>query len=268
MDAGLKQLKGLLQLTTLNLSGTAVTDAGLKHLSGLTQLQGLNLYGTKVTDAGLKELAGLKRLQTLELSYTQVTDAGVKELARLKSLQWLTLFGTKVTDAGLKELAGLRQLRVTRPDGENKMIAALYPNPEPTPQPPPAKDGWTKDPAAFARLYFGDNLEKRTPQEAGPVKGAPDVEKRVVGTAVEWEGQVLVDVVNKTGKKSLVVPFSKAGWIWVSERSLQDQIDARPLGSRVRVAMKLNAPIIPVIAGDGVPLIILGGDDARLTPLP
>jgi internalin A len=285
-DAGLKELAGLKQLQTLDLRDTQVTDAGLKELAGLKQLQTLDLRRTQVTDAGLKELAGLKQLQTLNLYSNQVTDAGLRELAGLRQLQTLSLFGTRVTDAGLKELSGLQQLKrlylgdtqVTEagmaglkqlqyhPLTEIKLTDTGKTKPGPTPVQPPAKDGWKKDPAAFARLYFGDNLEKRTTKEAGPVKGAKDIEKKVLGVAVEWDGEVLIDVVNKTGKKILMVPFSKAGWIWVSQRSIQAQLDSLALGSRVRVTMKLNAPIIPLIAGDGVPLIILGGDDARVTP--
>lgn len=52
----------------------------------------------------------------------------------------------------------------------------------------------------------------------------------------------------------------------MSEISIRDQVEALALGSRVRVTMRLNAPIIPLIAGDSVPVIILGGDDAKLTP--
>ncbi len=39
-----------------------VTDAGLKHLKGLTNLQSLDLGQTQVTDAGLEPLKGLTQL--------------------------------------------------------------------------------------------------------------------------------------------------------------------------------------------------------------
>src|SRR5207249_4603172 len=102
-DAGLKELKHLKQLTTLDLHGANVTGAGLKEVKDLKQLTSLNLGGTKVTDAGLKELADLKQLTYLNLWQTQVTGAGLKELTDLKQLTKLSLGGTKVTDAGLKE---------------------------------------------------------------------------------------------------------------------------------------------------------------------
>ncbi len=111
-DAGLKELAGLDQLQTLHLWHTKITDTGLKELAGLQQLQTLNLVGTQVTDAGMKELARLEHLQTLYLGSTKVTDVGLKELAQLKKLQTLGLNHTQVTDAGLKELAGLKQLQM------------------------------------------------------------------------------------------------------------------------------------------------------------
>ncbi len=55
-DDGLRYLKGLTRLKSLDLGGSKVTDAGLEHLEGLTQLQELDLTGTKVTDAGVKKL--------------------------------------------------------------------------------------------------------------------------------------------------------------------------------------------------------------------
>ncbi|MEO2089674.1 MAG: leucine-rich repeat domain-containing protein, partial [Gemmataceae bacterium] len=52
LDAGLKHLKGLTSLESLNLVDTQITGAGLEHLKGLTSLESLNLFSTQVTDAG------------------------------------------------------------------------------------------------------------------------------------------------------------------------------------------------------------------------
>ena len=90
-----------------------MTDAGLKELKHLKQLASLNLNGTGVTDAGLKELADLKQLTTLDLQSSPVTDAGLKELKDLKQLTSLYLGGTKVTGEGAKELqAALPKLKI------------------------------------------------------------------------------------------------------------------------------------------------------------
>ena len=101
-DAGLKELKDLKQLNTLDLYGTPVTDAGLKELADLKQLTTLNLSGTQVTNAGLKELKDLKQLTTLKLR--NVTDAGLAELKDLKQLTSLNLGATGVTADGVADL--------------------------------------------------------------------------------------------------------------------------------------------------------------------
>ncbi len=80
IDADLKHLKELPDLTDLELRGTPITDAGLAHLKGLTKLEDLNLYDTTVGDAGLEHLKGLKKLRFLMLKQTNVTDAGFAKI--------------------------------------------------------------------------------------------------------------------------------------------------------------------------------------------
>jgi internalin A len=55
-DAGLDNLKGLIQLRILHLEDTLITDARLDNLTGLTQLQMLFLAGTNVTGQGMAKL--------------------------------------------------------------------------------------------------------------------------------------------------------------------------------------------------------------------
>jgi hypothetical protein len=134
-DAGLRELKDLENLASLDLSGSKVTDAGLralvhsKHLQALTlsktavtlagvsqltelkQLQTLDLGNTSVGDTGINALASLRQLKWLSLGYTRVSDAGLKGLAQLEQLEWLDLGHTRVSDAGLKELIALKQLQ-------------------------------------------------------------------------------------------------------------------------------------------------------------
>ena len=52
-DAELARLRGLGNLSSLNIRGTRISDDGMTHLKGLTNLRTLNLSGTQVTDAGL-----------------------------------------------------------------------------------------------------------------------------------------------------------------------------------------------------------------------
>jgi hypothetical protein len=49
-------LKGLKDLTLLNLSGTRVSDAGLTHLRDLPALRLVGLKDTRVTDDGIRRL--------------------------------------------------------------------------------------------------------------------------------------------------------------------------------------------------------------------
>jgi Leucine-rich repeat (LRR) protein len=125
---GLKELKGLVNLQTLNLDSTPVTDAGLEELKGLTTLLALSLVNTKVTADGLKELKGLKNLQTLNVGVTDEVLRALGEIGLLHAL-WcaqaaggarpagdddvisLDLARTPVTAEGLKELKGLKNLQ-------------------------------------------------------------------------------------------------------------------------------------------------------------
>ena len=49
-------LKGMSELQSLDLAGTAITDKGLTQLKGLANLRLLNLKGTKITAEGIAKL--------------------------------------------------------------------------------------------------------------------------------------------------------------------------------------------------------------------
>jgi hypothetical protein len=103
-DADLVFLRDLPKLLFLQMDRTEITDAGLVHLEPLTHLDILSLNQTRVTDAGLSHLQLLTELNYLSLAMTQVTDAGLVHLRRMKRLGTLDLSGTKVTDAGVEKL--------------------------------------------------------------------------------------------------------------------------------------------------------------------
>jgi hypothetical protein len=87
-DAGLRYLRGMTRLVSLDLTSQRITDAGLEHLQGLAQLEELRLAGSGITDAGLKHVQGLKHLKILDLSETVVTAAARAALkAKLPKLQ-------------------------------------------------------------------------------------------------------------------------------------------------------------------------------------
>jgi len=97
-----------------SIAGAAFGDEQLARLEPLQlNLRSLDLGGTKVTDLGLAHLAGMVNLERLHLERTAVTDAGLAHLKNLTQLEYLNLYGTAVGDPGLeqiKDLPGLRKV--------------------------------------------------------------------------------------------------------------------------------------------------------------
>jgi hypothetical protein len=108
---GLSSLAGKSNVRCLSLAKTAVNDDGMKHLRGMN-LQSLDLSATKVTDAGLATLGecDFPRLKEIALEHTSITDAGLMQLANFKTLEWVSTKGTKVTKDGI------RHFKARRPD--------------------------------------------------------------------------------------------------------------------------------------------------------
>jgi hypothetical protein len=109
-DDDLDRLLELPNVTSLDLSDTAITDAGLDRVARLPRLEFLQLNRTSITDAGLAKLASLSRLKSLYLPGTSVGDAGMEAIQGLQSLELLYLTGTRVTDAGLVPIGKLDNL--------------------------------------------------------------------------------------------------------------------------------------------------------------
>ena len=78
----LQFLSELRHLTTLQLSGTSLTDAGLMQLKDLPDLQQLNLYGTQVTDKSLEVIGRLKNIRTVNLWNTRMSDAAIRQFSK------------------------------------------------------------------------------------------------------------------------------------------------------------------------------------------
>src|SRR5262249_15513093 len=88
LDEGLKHLRGMKKLKSLNLHGQRVGDAGLAHLGALTGLEELYLSGDHVTAAGLKHLEGLQELRRFVLYQARVPDEAMRALrAKLPKLE-------------------------------------------------------------------------------------------------------------------------------------------------------------------------------------
>jgi hypothetical protein len=108
--AGLRHLRGLSKLETLDLSFSELTDAGLENLRDLPRLRKLGLNRTKITDTGSRHLKHLAELKELDLSETRITGISMNDLSGLRHLTSMCLNDTKVSDGGLEQIAGLRQL--------------------------------------------------------------------------------------------------------------------------------------------------------------
>lgn len=76
----LSYLKGMPNLTQLQLAGCPVSDRDIKQVSELSQLIGIGLNNTAVTDAGLQHLRKLRRLRILEVENTAISPQGLKQL--------------------------------------------------------------------------------------------------------------------------------------------------------------------------------------------
>ena len=108
--AGLRHLDGLTRLDSLYLADTGLTDDALQHIEPLSALEYLGLSGTRITDEGMKRLGKLTRLRSLSLSGRQITNESVKHIADLPQLWNLSLSGTRITDEGLMHLPKLKRL--------------------------------------------------------------------------------------------------------------------------------------------------------------
>ena len=109
-DQTMTALAGMKTLRRLTMIGTLVTDEGIRYLQDLTQLEVLDLYGVKVTDEGVKYLRKLSKLKELNLLGAQITDESAEVLAGLKELRELNLYRSRLTNAGLAKLQQLPKL--------------------------------------------------------------------------------------------------------------------------------------------------------------
>jgi serine/threonine protein kinase/Leucine-rich repeat (LRR) protein len=110
-DADWQRLKKLAHLRRLTLEGNVLRDSDLARLGELTNLEDVSLHRAEINDSGLSHLNRLKKLTTLAINRTRLTDAGLAHLAGLTALRDLNLNNTAVTDAGLKYLVGMTELR-------------------------------------------------------------------------------------------------------------------------------------------------------------
>lgn len=110
-DEKLSQIKDMVWLQNLDISGTAVTSSGIHHLSNINNLRCLKAGKLSIGDSAIDPLLNLQRLYELDLNTTRITDKGVVKLAGIKSLQRLNLAATRIGDQAVAALATLPNLR-------------------------------------------------------------------------------------------------------------------------------------------------------------
>ena len=83
-----------------------VTNGGMPRLRGLPQLTGLNLSSCTITNTGLTCLRDLRHLEYLDLSYcNRLTDAALKTLESMRRLVYVSLLGClSISNGGLSRI--------------------------------------------------------------------------------------------------------------------------------------------------------------------
>jgi serine/threonine protein kinase len=112
-ESAMANLKVLRSLTSLNLSGTTVTDGNLTQLKGLRRLKELVLADThNLTDFGLSNFSDCRGLVHLDLNNSAAaTNQGLDFFSGFKDLAEVSLFKSEVTDDGLAALKDCKNLR-------------------------------------------------------------------------------------------------------------------------------------------------------------
>ncbi len=109
-DSGLAYLKNM-QLTSLGLSSTSVSDSGLGAIGTLKSLMNLDLSNTKITAHGLAQLSTCRNLQTLDLHQNKLGNSNLDGLKELNNIDMLVLGETGIGDLAMKSLTNMRMLR-------------------------------------------------------------------------------------------------------------------------------------------------------------
>jgi len=115
-DDALQFIAKIKSLQDLCLTNNAITDRGIEYLKGM-ELMTLRLNETDVTDACLDSLVELKSLRMLDLDDCNITDQGIAKFVDIPTLQFVNLENLEVTLAGLSRLADLYELRMLRING-------------------------------------------------------------------------------------------------------------------------------------------------------
>ena len=89
------------EVRTLDLRDTKVTDDHLATIGAMRHLREIQMDRCAVSDAGIEQLSGLTQLETVSLRYTQISNAGLIAFSSMPNLRCLRLTGTEIDDNGL-----------------------------------------------------------------------------------------------------------------------------------------------------------------------
>ncbi len=109
-DFGLEVVGTMSSLSSLKLSNQPISNRYLSMLSQLLQLESLDLDGTPISDEGLRAIENLPKLTHLNISQTAITDQGLASVGKAVNLQWLDMSSTRFTDKGIVNLNSLKKL--------------------------------------------------------------------------------------------------------------------------------------------------------------
>jgi hypothetical protein len=133
---------------------------------------------------------------------------------------------------------------------------------------------WQTDPIAFARLFFGADLELRT-TNLGKRVGNDEVYKLVDAKEVIWPAVVQDDPLptGRGNKPVLLAPISASGTVIIMDQA--GLVSNLPLGTWVAAQFKINGPSSPfgglgccaMIGGNGTLLVIMMPKDLRIIPI-
>jgi Leucine-rich repeat (LRR) protein len=117
-DVALEPVLSLLQLESLELAGSRISDITVKRIAALPRLTRLNLrWCGGVRGFGFRDFTehrGFAALQVLDVSFTGLGDEAVEYLARLPVLTHLDLSGNHLHNAGVEHLRRCHALTVLR----------------------------------------------------------------------------------------------------------------------------------------------------------
>jgi len=109
-DTGLKQLRFLEELRSIDLPQSRVTGATLESLADLEHLEQIKIAYRDLGPEGFENLSQLPALRSLELGQTTLEDPSAEKLELLESLTALTLDFENLDDSAAERIGALEHL--------------------------------------------------------------------------------------------------------------------------------------------------------------